>query len=373
MKSKLSVIITGIVLTLVSAGGRNPVHAEDVTVLARRIKAVRAEGAGNVEASRASRELSARGPEVLIEVLTAMDDADPVAANWLRAAVDAIAERTIAAGKLPAKDLEEFVLDSRHAGPVRRLAFEWLAKQDATAPERVIPQMLNDPALELRRDAVARAIDAAQRLLDADDKPAARAAYQKSLAAARDRDQVMDVAKKLESLGETPDLTRHFGCVQRWQIIGPFDNTDKQGFAAVFPPEKSVDLRAGHDGKDGNIRWFEHKSADQFGVVDLNKVIGKHMGVVAYASTEVDSPAERPVSIRVGSANAIKLWLNGKLLSTRDEYHHGMSMDQYQATGTLRAGRNVILLKVCQNEQTEEWAQNWTFQLRVCDLTGGGL
>jgi hypothetical protein len=30
----------------------------------------------------------------------------------------------------------------------------------------------------------------------------------------------------------------------------------------------------------------------------------------------------------------------------------------------------VILVKCLQNEQTEDWAQNWDFQLRVCDATG---
>ena len=33
-------------------------------------------------------------------------------------------------------------------------------------------------------------------------------------------------------------------------------------------------------------------------------------------------------------------------------------------------GTNVILLKICQNEQTESWAQDWEFQLRVCDGLG---
>ena len=45
-------------------------------------------------------------------------------------------------------------------------------------------------------------------------------------------------------------------------------------------------------------------------------------------------------------------------------------MDQYVGAGELQAGRNLILLKLCQNEQTEEWAQDWKFQLRVCDATG---
>ena len=48
-------------------------------------------------------------------------------------------------------------------------------------------------------------------------------------------------------------------------------------------------------------------------------------------------------------------------------------MDQYQTRGTLRAGRNAIRVKVCEDAQPESWAQDWMFQLRVCDETGGGL
>jgi hypothetical protein len=336
------------------------------------------EGSGNSDASHASRELAARGPETIVPLLEAMDDADLVAANWLRAAVDAIAERAIAASNLPVAELERFVLQQHHAGRVRRLAFEWLTKVDATAPDRLIPEMLNDPSLELRRDAVIRVTSDAQKLRDDDDIPAARATFQKAFHAARDHDQVINLAKRLESLGDKVDLTRHFGCVQRWHVIGPFDNTDKSGFDRTYPPETAINLDAEYEGKSDDdkgisVRWIEHTSADQFGGVDLSKVIGKHMGVVAYASTHLNSTKDQSVRVHVGSTNAIKLWLNGKLIYTRDEYHHGMSMDQYQATGELKRGRNEILLKVCQNEQKDEWAQNWMFQLRVCDPTGAGL
>jgi hypothetical protein len=353
--------------------------ADDLASLVRQFKAVRAEGEGNSVASQASRELATHGPDAIVPLLKAMDDAGAIAANWLRAAVDSIAERTIAANnKLPAADLERFVLDQQHGGRARRLAFEWLAKADATAPDRLIPAMLNDPGLELRRDAVAYATNQAQALSDADDKPAARAAFQKAFAAARDHDQVLELAKRLESLGESVNLTRHFGCVQRWHVIAPFDNTDKSGFDHAYPPETKIDLAAeyvgkSNDGVENRLRWVEHTATDPFGIVDLNKVIGKHMGVVAYATTEVDSSRQQPVRIHVGSNNAIKLWLNGERIYTRDEYHHGMSMDQYQATGTLKPGRNTILLKVCQNEQKDDWAQSWSFQLRVCDPTGGGI
>ena len=87
----------------------------------------------------------------------------------------------------------------------------------------------------------------------------------------------------------------------------------------------------------------------------------------------VESPKEQQVQMRAGSNNAVKIWLNGKLIYFREEYHHGMRMDQHTATGTLRAGRNTILIKVCQNEQTDAWAQKWDFQLRVCDKLGGAV
>jgi hypothetical protein len=348
--------------------------SDDVAALAQRIKAVSAEGAGNAAASEASRKLARLGPDSLVAVLLAMDDANPKAANWLRAAVDAIAEQAIAAERpLPTGELERFVLDRNRAGPVRRLAFEWLCRVDATAADRLVPGMIDDPAVELRRDAVARAMAQAQQLLQGDDKPAATAAYRKSLDAARDRDQVLEIAKQLESLGEKPDLTRHFGCLQRWRLIAPFDNTGKAGFAAAHPPEKEIKLDSEYDGKAVKVQWREHVTADQFGMVDLNKVIGKHMGVVAYAMAEIESPESRAVRICVGTPNAVKVWLNGKLVLTKEEYHHGASMDQYVAACQLQPGRNTLMLKICQNEQKEEWAQNWMFQARICDLTGKGL
>jgi hypothetical protein len=47
-----------------------------------------------------------------------------------------------------------------------------------------------------------------------------------------------------------------------------------------------------------------------------------------------------------------------------------MELDQFRVQAHMKAGKNRILLKVCQNEQTEDWAQTWRFQLRVCDAAG---
>ena len=85
------------------------------------------------------------------------------------------------------------------------------------------------------------------------------------------------------------------------------------------------------------------------------------------------SDKQRPVELRLGSDNAFQLWLNGKRIGDAEIYHSFTSLDQYVARGELEPGVNRILVKLCQNEQTEEWAGDWKFQLRVCDATGGAI
>lgn len=343
--------------------------------LVARIKAVGREGAGNPAASSAWQELVELGPSTLLDILAALDDAEPAAANWLRAAVDTVAERAIADGRLlDQAGIEAFVRDTRHSGPARRLAYEWLARLDAGAPGRLLPGMLNDPGAELRRAAVELAMRNAQQTLDAGRKEAALELFRKVLASSRERDQVDVLVKKLKELNVEVDVPAHYGFIQRWLLIGPFDNTAKAGFDKVFPPEERVDLSAACAGKKGaTLRWIETTTEDPQGMVDLNQALGKNMGATAYAYAAVDSSREQPVQIRAGSNNAVKIYLNGKQIYFRDEYHHGLQMDQHVGLGTLRAGRNEILIKVCQNEQTDKWAQSWGFQLRVCDALGGAV
>ena len=82
---------------------------------------------------------------------------------------------------------------------------------------------------------------------------------------------------------------------------------------------------------------------------------------------------ERDAEIRLGCKNAWKIWLNGDLVFGRDEYHRGKEIDQYRLPVKLRKGPNAILVKCCQNEQTETWTVEWEFQLRICDSTGTAI
>jgi hypothetical protein len=270
-------------------------------------------------------------------------------------------------GKLPQAELEAFLADTSHSPRARRLAYELIARVDPTAHDRLIPDLLNDPSLELRRDAVAMKLAAAEKI---SAKQTAVKLYRQALTAARDLDQIEAATKKLRDFGETVDLSEHFGFVTRWHLIGPFDNTDKSGFDVGYPPEKEIDLMAAYPGKVGPVKWLEHATEDEYGIVDLNKAIAKHMGAVGYAYHEFDSPLARDVELRLGCINGNKVWLNGELLTANHVYHAGTQIDQYAGQGRVKKGKNQILIKVLQNEQTEDWAQNWQFQLRVCDAYG---
>lgn len=348
----------------------SPLPAAEVQPLLRTIRQVGPMGAGHREAVAAWKELSQADLSQLTAVLAGIEGANPLAANWIRSAAETIADRQIRAGRpLPLADLERFALDTKQAPQARRMAYEWLAK----APDRLIPGLLNDPSVEFRRDAVARLIEEADPLFDAKKNEEAVAIYQRAFHGARDLDQIQHLTKRLRELKQPVDLQTHFGFITNWKLIGPFDNVDKKGFAVAYPPERAVDFSATYEGKEGPVKWIEHQTQDDYGMVDFNKAIGKHMGVVGYAATEYESPREQTVELRLGCINANKLWLNGKLIDEHEVYHAGTKVDQYAQRVTLKPGKNLILVKVCQNEQKDDWAQNWQFQLRVCDATGTAI
>ena len=349
--------------------------ADDLAPQIRAIRAIESEGRCSKDAALAWRDLARQPARALPEVLAALDGANPIAANYFRSAVETIAQRELdGGGKLPVAELEKFVRDTRHDACGRRLAYELLAGVDATAAGRIIPGMLNDPSIEFRRDAVARLLEQAPRDLAAGRQDEARAVLSRALSGARDDDQVQAIKKQLEALGEKVDLPRHFGFLMNWRLVAPFDNTAQKGLAAVYPPETQLDFSADYEGKENKrIGWVEHETNQEYGIVDLAKALGPFKGAVAYAAAEFQSDEPRPVELRLGTPNAWKLWLNGQLVFAREEYHRGMSMDQYKMRASLREGKNMILLKICQNEQSEDWAQSWHFQLRVCDAAGTAI
>ncbi len=334
------------------------------------ITQVQREGSGNAPAASAWNEVVQAGPTALPTVLAASGHGNVVADNWLRVAADAIVENSISAGKpLPLDDLETFVRDTKHAGPARQLAFDLIAKADAKRATTIESSLANDPVQELRRGAVQQLIESAKAKQGAD----AKAVYLEALEAVRDQDQTQVIVAALKEFDVPVDLPAHFGFLMDWQVIGPFDNSGRLGFDTVFPPETEIDLKATYPGKAGPVQWQEFVSQDDYGKIDLNQPLGMLKEVTAYAVTTIDSPEDREAELRLGCKNAWKIWLNGELLFSRDEYHRLQQMDQFKLKCQLRKGANTVLVKCCQNEQKEDWTVEWEFQLRLCDSTGTAI
>jgi len=338
------------------------------------ILSVSKEGGGNIEAIAAVKALSQSGSETLIPLLKSFERANPLAINWLRGVVDTIAEREVQkAGKLPASDLEQFIKNKSNNAEARRLAYEWLVKVDATAADRLIPGMLLDSNAEFRRDAVERILKVAIVAQEQGKKAAAVSLFREALTGAVDDDQIKEIVKPLRELGETVDLPKHFGFLTEWHWIGPFDNTDKKGYDVVYPPEMKVDLTAKYPGKMGEVEWKQFTTEDEYGVLNIAKQLAPHKGAVIYGHATVSVEQPMDVEVRLGTPNAWKLWINCEFVFARDEYHRGTQLDQYRVKARLKSGTNTVLIKVCQNEQTEEWAQEWKYQLRLCDASGAAI
>ncbi|APZ96097.1 hypothetical protein [Fuerstiella marisgermanici] len=353
---------TAILLTLVTATTR----ADNIEAL----QSVGPAAAGAAAAREASAELINEGSKNLLPLLKAFKGSSVLATNWLRSTFEAIADAEIKAGRsLPKDELVAFVKSTQESPAARRLAYEWLLKRSPQLEDTLIPEMLLDPSPEFRRDAVTRLINKAKSL----QGEAATATYRKAMTGAVHEDQVKTIAKALRSAGEEVDIQKHFGFLAAWKIIGPFDNKDMQGFPVEYPPEKSVDLDAEYDGQLGKVKWGEVETDNDFGMVDIARQIENYKGSVMYATTTFESDKEQSAEIRLGTPNAWKLWVNGELVFGREEYHRGTSMDQYRVPVKLQSGPNTILLKICQNEQDQDWAQRYQFQLRVCDNTGSAV
>ena len=363
-----------LLVALLDVGGISAATNDtDLPAALAAIKQVGVKGAGHHAAQAAWQKLAVADASQLPAILVALDDASPLAANWLRGAAEAIVARRLAdGGSLPTGALEKFLIDRGHAPRSRRLAYEWLVRVDPSAADRLLPGMLDDPSLELRRDAVAQLLERGGATIESDPAQA-EAILRGALNHARDIDQIRAAIAKLNDLGVKIDLARQLGFIMRWKVVGPLDSSGGRGFAVAYPPERAVDLTATYEGKSGPVKWQDAEATDELGHVDLNQALGTHKGAAAYAYAEIESDAEQPVELRLGSANANKIWLNGKLLADFEVYHSFTTLDQYVGRGRLKRGTNRVLLKICQNEQTEDWAAEWKFQIRVCDPTGGAL
>ena len=343
-------------------------------------------GEGSDAARDASRRLTERGVSDLPRLFAALDTPNIVAANWVRSAVDEIVDRELARKCPPADwplvELKAFVRDGERQGRARRLAVDLLERLEPGYRATLLRESLGDR--EFRDDAVALALSEADAARKAGRNDEALRGYRAAFAQARDGDQVLLSARKLKELGQDADPIRHLGFVTRWRLVGPFDAPGVSGFVAQFAPEKSLamsptkplDFDATYEGQNqARIGWKWHATDDALGQVNLIAAIGPVAEAVGYAHAEIRSAKDQEIQIRCSADDNLTVWLNGEKVLARRQWLNGTRLDRFIVGAKLKAGSNSLLVKICQGPKhvNPEVPNNWTFQLRLCDVTGGGV
>lgn len=376
----IAIVAFSVTLPLAVAG-----HAQDSGIAApgdsidsalAAIRGVGTEGAGFTAAIPAAERVRQLPPGELGRVLDAAADTNPIAENWIRGLTVDIVRR---AEEPPIGLLIDYVNDSDNNATGRGLAMDLIRRADPDRAAEMLEGLLEDPSLSIRELAVEQAIGEAEQLAADDRQSDALAAYRRTLTAARHPKQLERIVAALGKLGDDVSTSDAFAMITEWQAIAPFDNENGVGFDQAYPPEVQfaetgrIDLDAQWPGKTGTVRWQPLESQDPEGIVDLAEAYDKEKGAVAYVYAEFESDQAQPAEARLACINANKVWINGEELMATEVYHAGMMIDQYVAPFEMRPGTNRVLLKICQNEQTESWAQRWQFQFRITDPSGKAL
>jgi len=374
MKSAFLSIILVVLVSSMAFAQAKPDNGAVVEAL-KQVKNVELHGVGHPEAVAAMKVLNSVSADQIPVLLEALDGTNPISANWIRAAI----QKAVAGSKtLPVDPIVDYFLDQSKNPQGRWLAWQIVCNHEPKFREQTIATLVSDSSMPLREIGIAKliadatAIGADVEKMDDSAKQRKLAILKSALADARDVEQIRSIAKSMSPLGVEVNVPEHLGLLPTWNLIAGFDNKDESGFDVAYGPEQvasTLELKKYKVGEE-EVSWNATTTGEENGAVDLNKAIGKTKGVIAYAATTFESATGCDAQVRIGTPNAHKIWVNGELVMSNEIYHNSNSIDKFTASVKLKKGDNQVLVKLCQNEQTEPWAQDWSFQLRFCDATG---
>ena len=142
------------------------------------------------------------------------------------------------------------------------------------------------------------------------------------------------------------------GVVDKWLVLGPFDNEGKEGIERAYPPEKelgeTIDFVRPYQGKERQVRWRVVPDVYRFGWLDLGDLVRPKDKVCAYATTFVRAKggATRSASVWIGATGAFKLFWNGAEVLV-DSAYRSLDADRFGVPVQLARGWNRLTAKVC--------------------------
>jgi hypothetical protein len=156
----------------------------------------------------------------------------------------------------------------------------------------------------------------------------------------------------------TRSLVVGTGQIRDWMVAGPFANKSGQPLdLTLYPPEDALDLTATYA---GGQKWQAVQLGNEW--LDFGSVLKTKGPGVAYAVACVNVAADTPAVLRLGSSGGVAVSLNGGYLWAGGAAR-GAAPDQDRVPLTLKAGDNVLLLKI--STSTEQW--RFTAELTPAD------
>jgi hypothetical protein len=192
-------------------------------------------------------------------------------------------------------------------------------------------------------------------------------------------------------------LNEEQNTVRQWQMIGPFPNTDNDGFAKIYPPEQEFDLHKKYDGLDGQVGWEDYNgnepylalggwdilmkteggsSADSGYIVNFNPELltDAKSWIVSYAHTYLYSPSDHHAQFIVAADNWAGVWLNNKQVFSQLRTPFWYELNDNWADRIpvdLHKGWNEVLVKAGKSRGAASGFYGFSF--RVADDNGTSL
>lgn len=158
------------------------------------------------------------------------------------------------------------------------------------------------------------------------------------------------------------------GFVQRWSVVGPFDNEGRKGTSTAYGPEsETLDpaiLEHTYEGKERPVSWLPAEA--HLARVPLQRWLYPIYNTCAYAYATVR--VARPTAARLwaGADGSLAVWVGGRPALAADKYYSAFP-DRFAADVRLPAGAVPLLVKVCGERS------GMAFYLRVTDPSGRPL
>jgi hypothetical protein len=168
-----------------------------------------------------------------------------------------------------------------------------------------------------------------------------------------------DVQKRAQDV--LNDIDRFQDHIMQWVAIGPFVEekivNGEQSYNTVFEPEKP---------DTSDLQWKPITVGIGSWDINLEATFGSIDHCAAFVRTMIWSPVDQDVQVEAGCDDALRIWVNGKLVYGKYTVH-GAAPRQVVVPARFRKGWNELKLKVVDHEG------GWAFGCRVRNPNGRKL